>query len=81
MRAGNLIAGKAVKLAGAAIEARDRGDMEQALFLARKASEALTLAKALGYEPAFRTRAVGAEVSADTETDLMRSEIQTVIRP
>lgn len=38
-----------VKLAGAALEARKRGDDVHAIFFATKAAETLALAKALGW--------------------------------
>lgn len=40
-----------VKLADAALVARERGDDVQALFFALKAAECLQLAKALGWKP------------------------------
>lgn len=40
-----------VKLADAALIARDRGDDVHALFFAVKAAETLALAKALGWSP------------------------------
>lgn len=41
-----------VKLAGAALVAREKGDEVEALFFAIKAAETLALAKALGWVPA-----------------------------
>lgn len=41
----------AVKLADAALVARDRGDDVHAIFFATKAAELLALAKALGWKP------------------------------
>jgi hypothetical protein len=49
-RIGNL----SVKLADAALVARERGDDVQALFFALKAAECLQLAKALGWKPTER---------------------------
>jgi hypothetical protein len=40
-----------VKLADAALVARERGDEVKALFFAVKAAETLQLAKALGWKP------------------------------
>lgn len=40
-----------VRLAEAALVARERGDTVQALFFATKAAETLQLAKALGWNP------------------------------
>lgn len=40
-----------VKLADAALVARERGDEVKALFFAIKAAETLQLAKALGWKP------------------------------
>jgi hypothetical protein len=79
--AASIVASKAIKLAGAAIEARSRGDMEQALMLAREANSALLMAKALGYVPAFKTRPDGEEIREDTEISITRSDVQTVIKP
>jgi hypothetical protein len=41
----------AVKLADAALVARERGDDVHAIFFATKAAECLQLAKALGWKP------------------------------
>lgn len=40
-----------IKLADAALTARERGDDVQAIFFATKAAETLQLAKHLGYAP------------------------------
>ena len=40
-----------VKLADAALKAREKGDEVHALFFAIKAAETLALAKALGWKP------------------------------
>lgn len=50
-RGAQQIADLSVKLADAALVARERGDDVHALFFAVKAAETLALAKALGWEP------------------------------
>ena len=47
----NKIGELSVKLADAALIAREKGDDVQALFFAVKAAETLALAKALGWKP------------------------------
>jgi hypothetical protein len=50
-KAQKIIADLAVKLADAALIARERGDDVQAVFFAIKAAECLQLAKLLGWQP------------------------------
>jgi hypothetical protein len=50
-----------VKLADAALVARERGDDVDAIFFATKAAECLQLAKALGWEPGVKN-AIGDEL-------------------
>ncbi len=49
-----------VKLADAALIARERGDEVNAIFFAMKAAETLELAKALGWTPLANPKDTGA---------------------
>jgi len=52
-----MIGDVAVKLAGAALDARSRGDEAEAASLAKRAADALALAKALGWKPGTKPAA------------------------